>query len=69
MFFLTFYVGDGIEDFEVVKKGIVITYFDEGIYGSKGPSNEGLVLFDFNGQILSLLCHNNFTEYQVDSYL
>lgn len=32
-----FYAGDGIEDIEVLRNKIVITYFDEGVYGPEGP--------------------------------
>lgn len=48
-----FYVGDGIQDIEVLREKIVITYFDEGVYGTDGPNNQGLVVFDFDGNILS----------------
>jgi hypothetical protein len=48
-----FFAGDGIEDIEVLRDKIIITYFDEGVYGTDGPNNEGLVLFDFDGNILS----------------
>ena len=47
-----FFVGDGIQDIEVLRNRIIITYFDEGVFGTDGPNNEGLVLFDFNGKIL-----------------
>lgn len=47
-----FYAGDGIQDIEVVRDKIIITYFDEGVYGADGPNNEGLVVFDFDGNIL-----------------
>lgn len=47
-----FYAGDGIEDIEVLRNKIVITYFDEGVYGTEGPNNQGLVIFDFDGNIL-----------------
>jgi hypothetical protein len=48
-----FYAGDGIQDIEVNRSRIIITYFDEGVYGKDGPNNEGLVIFDFKGNILS----------------
>jgi hypothetical protein len=48
-----FYAGDGIQDIEVLQGKIIITYFDEGVYGADGPNNEGLVVFDFDGKILS----------------
>jgi hypothetical protein len=47
-----FYAGDGIQDIEVLRDKIVITYFDEGVYGTDGPNNYGLVIFDFDGNIL-----------------
>jgi hypothetical protein len=43
--------GDGIEDIEVSKEGIWISYFDEGVFGN-GISTEGLVLFDFTGNVI-----------------
>lgn len=48
----TFFAGDGIQDVEVFRDKIIVTYFDEGIYGADGPGNGGLVLFDFEGTIL-----------------
>lgn len=48
-----FYAGDGIQDIEVLRDKIVITYFDEGVYGIDGPNSQGLVIFDFDGNILS----------------
>lgn len=48
-----FYAGDGIQDIEVLREKIVITYFNEGVYGTDGPNNQGLVVFDFDGNILS----------------
>jgi hypothetical protein len=48
-----FFSGDGIKDIEVLRDKIIVTYFDEGVYGTDGPNNEGLVLFDFDGNILS----------------
>ncbi|HEY8936920.1 MAG TPA: hypothetical protein VIM65_16955 [Cyclobacteriaceae bacterium] len=48
-----FYAGDGIQDIEVLRDKIIVTYFDEGVYGADGPNNEGLVIFDFDGNILS----------------
>lgn len=49
---LKFFVGDGIADIVVSNKRIVITYFDEGVYGNYGPNNGGLVIFDINGKML-----------------
>jgi hypothetical protein len=47
-----FFAGDGIEDIEILREKIIVTYFDEGVYGADGPNNEGLVIFDFKGEIL-----------------
>lgn len=44
----SFHAGDGIEDIEVGKEGIWVSYCDEGVFGN-GISTEGLVLFDFGG--------------------
>lgn len=46
-----FHGGDAIQDVVVSKKGIWISYFDEGVFG-RGLSTEGLVLFDFDGKPL-----------------
>lgn len=48
---VSFNGGDGIEDIEVGKEGIWISYFDEGVFGN-GISTEGLVLFDFTGNVI-----------------
>jgi len=45
-----FFAGDGIEDIVVHRNKIVITYFDEGVYGSEGPNRDGLAVFNFEGQ-------------------
>ncbi|WP_088071959.1 TetR family transcriptional regulator [Gottfriedia luciferensis] len=47
----SFNCGDGVEDVEVGKEGIWISYFDEGVFGS-GISTEGLVLFSLEGKII-----------------
>ncbi|MGG0174705.1 TetR family transcriptional regulator [Gottfriedia acidiceleris] len=47
----SFNCGDGVEDVEVGKEGIWISYFDEGVFGS-GISTEGLVLFNLEGKVL-----------------
>lgn len=52
--------GDGIEDIEVGKEGIWISYFDEGVFGN-GISNEGLVLFDFTGHVI-FRYHSDLTD-------
>lgn len=47
----SFHAGDGIQDVVVGLEGIWVSYFDEGVFGS-GISEEGLVLFDFTGEVL-----------------
>lgn len=47
----SFNCGDGIQDLEVSKEGIWISYFDEGVFGT-GISTEGLVLVDFTGNVI-----------------
>jgi len=44
-----FKAGDGIEDIVINADKIVITYFDEGVFGDDGYNNNGLSIFDFNG--------------------
>ena len=46
----SFLAGDGIEDIVVHHNKIVVTYFDEGIYGVDGPNRDGLAVFNFEGQ-------------------
>lgn len=46
----SFLAGDGIEDIVVLRNKIIISYFDEGVYGSDGPNGDGLAVFDFQGQ-------------------
>ncbi|MFT3993962.1 MAG: hypothetical protein QM660_06615 [Dysgonomonas sp.] len=48
----TFFAGDGVEDVIVVADKIIFSYFDEGVFGNPGPNNEGIAIFDFNGQFL-----------------
>ncbi len=48
----TYYFGDGIQDLEVVSGRIAVTYFDEGVFGRDGPNDEGLAIFDENGELL-----------------
>lgn len=47
-----FYVGDGVEDFIIQKGKIIVSYFDEGVLGAKGPNNNGISIFDINGKLL-----------------
>lgn len=48
----SFLAGDGIEDILILKDKIVFSYFDQGVFGKDGPNNEGLTVFDFNGNFL-----------------
>ncbi|MDN7240961.1 TetR family transcriptional regulator [Planococcus sp. N028] len=47
----SFYGGEGVQDVEVAENGIWLSYHDEGVTGS-GISEEGLVLFGYNGKVL-----------------
>ncbi|MCA9623612.1 MAG: hypothetical protein KC731_31540 [Myxococcales bacterium] len=38
-------VGDGVQDVMVAGDRVVVTYFDEGVFGDVGPSSEGLCVF------------------------
>ncbi|MFC4686530.1 hypothetical protein ACFO4P_06225 [Epilithonimonas pallida] len=46
-----FNAGIRIQDVIITKNKIVISYFDEGILGKNGPNNEGLTVFNFNGEL------------------
>jgi hypothetical protein len=46
-----FCVGDGVEDAIAVGEAVVITYFDEGIFGDVPPSHEGLCVFSPDGRL------------------
>ncbi len=48
----SFLVGDGVEDIVVHHGKIVATYFDEGVLGADGPNNDGVAVFDFQGNQL-----------------
>lgn len=60
-----FYAGDGIQDIEIVKEKIIITYFDEGVYGAFGPNKGGLVVFNQKGDVT--LNYNERHGYQIIS--
>jgi hypothetical protein len=47
---LSFEAGDGVEDVLVQAGQIVVSYFDEGVGSERGPSCDGLAVFDFTGQ-------------------
>jgi len=46
-----FCVGDGVADVVSVRDRIVVTYFDEGVFGKVPPSEEGLCVFTADGQL------------------
>jgi hypothetical protein len=45
-----FFAGDGIEDVLASRDTIVVTYFDEGVFGGP-PGNEGLAIFETSGEL------------------
>jgi hypothetical protein len=49
---LSFFAGICIQDILVFSDKIVFTYFDEGVYGTDGPNNEGLAVFSLQGEML-----------------
>ena len=48
-----FTVGDGVEDLLAHPGGLVVTYFDEGVFSNTLPSAEGLALFSLDGSFLA----------------
>jgi hypothetical protein len=48
----SFLIGDGVEDIVVQHGKIIITYFDEGVLAADGPNNDGVAVFDFEGNQL-----------------
>lgn len=64
----SFFAGDGIEDIVIHHGKIVITYFDEGVFGDDGPNNDGVSVFDFSGK--QLFGFNSIAKYGhiVDCY-
>lgn len=45
----SFLAGDGIQDILVHNSKIIVTFFDEGVFGEDGPNNNGLTVFNFEG--------------------
>lgn len=45
-----FDIGDGVEDILIHCDKIVVSYFDEGVFGRDGPNNEGLCVFNVQGE-------------------
>ncbi len=48
----SFCAGDAIADVVVLQEQLVVTYFDEGVFGDVEPSQQGLAYFDFEGRLL-----------------
>jgi hypothetical protein len=46
-----FCVGDGVQDVLSTGSRIVVTYFDEGVFGNVAPSHEGLCVFTPDGRL------------------
>jgi hypothetical protein len=46
-----FAAGDGIQDVLATSDHIVVTYFDEGVFGSPGPNREGIAVFSTQGEL------------------
>jgi len=45
-----FSIGDGVQDVVVLEDLIAITYFDEGVFSGRPPSEQGIAFFDFDGE-------------------
>lgn len=46
----SFAVGIAIDDIIIHHDKIIITYFDEGVFGREGPNTDGVSVFDFSGK-------------------
>ncbi len=46
----SFSVGDAVENIVVTKDYIVVSYFDEGVFGDIAPSDQGIGVFSKNGE-------------------
>jgi hypothetical protein len=44
-----FRVGDGVNNAITVGDHLVVGYFDEGVFGSPGPNNDGIAVFNRDG--------------------
>lgn len=45
-----FNIGTKISDIKINGKKIIVSYFDEGVFGSKGPNNDALAIFNLQGK-------------------
>ena len=48
---IPFFAGDGIQDVLANGDGIVVTYFDEGVFSGIEPGHEGVAMFDGRGRL------------------
>jgi hypothetical protein len=48
----SFPIGDGIKNFFRTQNFVVVTYFDEGVYGNTPQGQQGLSVFNLNGTFL-----------------
>ena len=63
----SFFVGDAIEDIVIRQEKIIVSYFDEGVFGNP-PSTEGLAVFDSEGKMLFGVNSSIGEEYICDCY-
>lgn len=63
-----FYLGDAVEDILIHSNKIVVSYFDEGVFGRDGPNNEGLCVFNLEGQKIFGYNSNYQDEMIADCY-
>ncbi|GIJ94021.1 hypothetical protein CAPN001_13520 [Capnocytophaga stomatis] len=63
----SFYVGDAIENITFNEGKIIVSYFDEGVFGNP-PSTEGLAVFDMEGKQLFGVNSSFGYEYICDCY-
>lgn len=63
----SFYVGDAIENITFSEGKIVVSYFDEGVFGNP-PSTEGLAVFNLEGKQLFGVNSSFGYEYICDCY-
>lgn len=63
----SFYVGDAIENITFNEGKIIVSYFDEGVFGNP-PSTEGLAVFNLEGKQLFGVNSSFGYEYICDCY-
>lgn len=62
-----FFVGDAVEDLAFIDEKLIVSYFDEGVFGNP-PSTEGLAIFDRAGNVLFGVNSSLVEEYICDCY-